>query len=232
MAAPRLRFFPRAMASVAVAFAILGVVLVARPGAPERFGDAVGNEMRRRASAELDRWGKYTATPEWKRLETQGGQWWITLSGQVTEFWRRAPDFTAPVTAGLLAVESLAALALVWGLYHRASRTRLGPPLAPLREFRFNDQLVWGLIAGVTFVALPNLAALRGVGVNLLVLFGTLYLLRGLGVLTWFLAPSRIALALFIIVAFFIWPIVGIFSLGLGLGDTWFDLRGRARTTS
>ena len=31
-----------------------------------------------------------------------------------------------------------------------SSRARIGPPLAPLKEFRFNDQLVWGLIAGVT----------------------------------------------------------------------------------
>src|SRR3712207_8406043 len=35
----------------------------------------------------------------------------------------------------------------------RVSRARIGPPLAPLREFRFNDQLVWGLVAGITAVA-------------------------------------------------------------------------------
>ena len=231
LAAPRLRLFARAMTTVVVAFAMVGVVLVARPGTIDRFGDTLGDEMRRRSNVASGEWTKLTATPQWKEFEGEN-QAVIDFSAQVSEFWRRAPDFTSPVAAALLAIESLAALSLVWGLYHRASRARLGPPLGALRDFRFNDQLVWGLIAGVTFVALPNLASLRGVGINLLVFFGTLYLLRGLGVLTWFLAPRRIALALLIVVAVLSWPIIGIFSLGLGLGDTWFDLRGRARTTS
>ena len=52
-----------------------------------------------------------------------------------------------------------------------ARRARLGAPLQPLREFRFNDQLVWGLIVGSTIMLLPTLDALRGVGQNLARLF-------------------------------------------------------------
>jgi len=137
----------------------------------------------------------------------------------------------------------LAALALAWATYHRFSRTRLGAPLRPLREFRFNDQLVWGLIVGLTIMLLPTLTALSGVGKNLLVFFGALYALRGLGVLSWFMAPGSLGVTLgigFVVLAV---PLLGAFvalgfvmlgiaALALGLGDTWADWRSRARPTS
>ena len=65
---------------------------------------------------------------------------------------RRCRSAGVAVFPALLALESLAALALAWATYHRLSRARLGAPLRPLREFRFNDQLVWGLIVGLTIV--------------------------------------------------------------------------------
>src|SRR5439155_4555590 len=80
----------------------------------------------------------------------------------------------------LLALESIAAVAIAWAIYHRLSRARLGPPLGLLRDFRFNDQLVWGLIVGLTIFFVPTLSAMRIVGRNLLVFFGALYALRGL----------------------------------------------------
>src|SRR6185503_17639405 len=95
-----------------------------------------------------------------------------------------------------LALESILALAIAWSMYHRLSRARLGPPLGPLRDFRFNDQLVWGLIVGLTIVFLPTLTSVRAVGNNLLVFFGALYAVRGLGVLSWFMAPGALAATL------------------------------------
>jgi len=146
------------------------------------------------------------------------------------------------VFPALLALESLAALALAWATYHRLSRTRLGAPLRPLREFRFNDQLVWGLIVGLTIVLLPTLTTLRGTGKNLLVFFGALYALRGFGVLTWFMAPGSLAITValgFLMlfapvlneVAVLVFLMLGVAALALGLGDTWADWRHRARPT-
>src|SRR5262249_52737984 len=108
----------------------------------------------------------------------------------------------------LLALESILALAIAWAMYHRLSRARLGPPLGPLREFRFNDQLVWGLIVGLTIVFLPTLASVRVVGNNLLVFFGALYAVRGLGVLSWFMAPGALALTAAIGFAMLWWPVL------------------------
>ena len=129
----------------------------------------------------------------------------------------------------MLALESLAALGLAWALYHRIGRSRLGPPLGALKDFRFNDQLVWGLIAGLVMVVVPPLAQLRAVGANLLVFFGALYALRGLGVVMWFLAPGRFVLALLIGFAVLFWHVIGVLALGLGAGDTWLDWRRRVR---
>lgn len=135
------------------------------------------------------------------------------------------------VFPALLALESLAALALAWALYHRLSRVRIGAPLSPFREFRFNDQLVWGLVAGVAVVLLPTLAALKGAGLNLVVFFGALYALRGLGVLVWMLAPYGATVPAFII-GVLVWPLFAAIALGLGVGDTWRDWRHTVRSSS
>src|SRR5438045_6102658 len=141
--------------------------------------------------------------------------------------------FGLTVYPSLLALESLVALALAWAIYHRLSPARLGAPLRPLREFRFNDQLVWGLIVGLTIAFLPTLQSFHGVGRNMLVFFYALYALRGFGVLAWFLAPGAILATLTLSFALLSFPtlppntrvagfkllLLAIFALGLG--DTW-----------
>ena len=146
------------------------------------------------------------------------------------------------VFPALLALESLAVLALAWATYHRLGRARLGLPLRPLREFRFNDQLVWGLIVGLTIMLVPTLSSLRGLGKNLLVFFGVLYAMRGFGVLTWFIAPGSLGITVAIGIVLLLAPVLKVFAvlafmllgvgaLALGLGDTWADWRNRLRST-
>ena len=228
---PRQSFFPRALSAVGLAFGIgLGLVMIAgrSPGTVER---TVRAEYTRRVDAWLADWESVSQTREWQQL-VKDNPGMDTLARESSERLRAIPEVSARLYPSLLALESLAVLALAWGLYHRVSRARIGPPLAPLREFRFNDQLVWGLVAGVTAVAVPTLAAFRMVGLNLLVFFGALYALRGLGVLTWFFAPGRVMVALTIALAIFMWPLLGVFALGIGLGDTWLDWRSRPRPTT
>jgi len=143
----------------------------------------------------------------------------------------------------LLLVESLIALALAWATYHRISRTRLGAPLGPLKDFRFNDQLVWGLIAGLTIVFVPALDFMEGAGRNLLLFFGALYAIRGFAVLSWFMRPGTLAVTLMVGFAMLWLPVLtpvavlgftllAVAAFGLGLGDTWADWRRRARPTT
>lgn len=178
---------------------------------------------------------------------------WDDLTAKVPQFaqfpQQTEQSLTAISRAGmvlfpaLLALESLAALALAWATYHRFSRARLGPPLKQLREFRFNDQLVWGLIVGLVIMLLPTLSTLSGAGKNLLVFFGALYALRGLGVLSWFMKPGTLGVTLGVGFVMLAAPVLGVFvalgfvmlgiaALALGLGDTWADWRSRARPTS
>jgi hypothetical protein len=177
---------------------------------------------------------------------------WADLAAKVPAF-AQLPDETAKelttlsrwgvaVFPALLALQSLAAIALAWATYHRLSRARLGAPLRPLKEFRFNDQLVWGLIVGLTIVLLPTLTSLRGVGRNLLVFFGALYAVRGFGVLSWFMAPGSLGVTLSVGFIMLAAPVIQVFAalvlmflgaaaLALGLGDTWADWRNRPRPT-
>ena len=139
------------------------------------------------------------------------------------------------IVPALLGLESLLALSLGWATYHRLSRTRIGPPLGALRALRFNDQLVWGLVIGATLLLLPSLADRRAAGANVVCFFGTLYALRGMGVLTWWI-PERVAafapFALVILVPIlgpvFVLGAVLAITFGLGLGDTWRDFRAGA----
>jgi len=81
----------------------------------------------------------------------------------------------------------------------------------------------------------------RGIGQNLLVFFGALYAMRGLGVLTWFMAPGSLGIALAVAFVLLWAPVLNAFAalafmtlavaaLALGLGDTWADWRSRARS--
>jgi hypothetical protein len=228
---PKQTFFPRALTAIGLSFAVgLALVLFAakRPDAVER---AVRAEYARRVDSWLADWESVSKTREWQDL-TRDNPGMETLAKESSERLRDLPSVTAALYPSVLALESLAVLALAWGLYHRVSRARIGPPLAPLRDFRFNDQLVWGLVLGITAVAVPTLKVFNTVGLNLLVFFGALYALRGLGVLTWFFAPGRLMVALTIGLAIFMWPILGVFALGIGLGDTWLDWRSRPRPTT
>jgi len=226
-------FFGRALGAVALAGALAAAVVFASPGGPGGVRRVVRAEIDRRGAAEaanqqasraeLERTGLLREYPKVRTWLEQGEQSVSTVTAGAVV-----------VYPALLALESLAALALAWSLYHRVSRTRIGPPLAPLRDFRFSDQLVWGLIVGITVLLLPSLRGVHALGLNLVVFFGALYALRGLGVLAWFLNPSRPVAGLLVGVALFLLLGGGAaFALGLvGVGDTWLDWRSRPRSTS
>ena len=100
------------------------------------------------------------------------------------------------------------------------------------REFRFNDQMVWGLIVGLVILLLPNLTPLRAFGINLILFFGALYLLCGIGGTLLWLNPAwmtttaiyRLA-GLLLYQGFLLGPVmgVGIFLFPRLLGNAFGD---------
>lgn len=227
--APRHPFFTRALAATGMTFALALAVIVAIRVQPVTLAGHVSTEMGRRFAESEDDWARRSSEPEWKELAESNPQEMAQLEQLAGTLKRSLLTASTVLFPALLAMESVAALALAWSLFHRASRTRIGAPLRPLSEFRFNDQLIWGMVVGVTLLVLPTLSDARGLGLNLVAFFGVLYALRGLGVLDWFLAPRGFVRVLFFIAIAIAWPVTSIFLLGLGLGDTWIDWRGRAR---
>jgi hypothetical protein len=225
---PRRPFFPRALAATGISFAIALVVIVLGPARADDLGRSIADEFSRRLQVVTRDYDARARTPEWRRFVER----FPSAASVVEEGEKQLPGIARGAISlfpALLALQSLAMLALGWALFHRTSRTRIGPILRPLAEFRFSDQFIWGVVLGVTLLVLPSLREVRGLGLNLVVFFGALYALRGLGVLSWFLAPGKPTPVLLVIAACVAGPVVGVFSLGLGLADTWIDWRGRLR---
>jgi hypothetical protein len=222
-------FFVRSLAAIGLAAAIGFTIALASPGGVSRVKHAVGDELTRRSGESIESLHQVTGTARWAA--------WASKSAMLDEVAERsenelraAPEHAANLLPALLALESLAALGLAWALYHRLSPVRVGPPLGPLKEFRFNDQLVWGLAVGGTLYLLPPFVEGKNAGLNFLLFFGALYLTRGLGVMAW-MSRGRMLFVAVVLMALLAPPILGVLAIGLGLGDTWLDWRRRARTT-
>src|SRR5690606_6963082 len=135
----------------------------------------------------------------------------------------------------LVALQSLAALALVCWTVARLRRDGGGPfALGPLREFRFNDQLVWVVVAGLVLVLLPLSAVATRLGWNALLFMAGLYALRGVGIFLFLTggAPTLLAIVVGVVTLLFVYPLVLTTAVLVGLVDTWVDLRARASVSS
>jgi hypothetical protein len=239
----RRAFFPRALVSLTIALALALMMSALGPVSGTHMNRAMAEELTRRNAETMSTVNAFIGQhpKEWNELIAKAPRV-ADLPAETEKQLTALTEIGKTLYPSLLALQAIAALAIAWSVYHRLSRARLGPPLGQLRDFRFNDQLVWGLIVGLTFVFLPTLSSVRIVGRNFLVFFGALYALRGLGVLSWFMAPGALAVTATVGFAMFLLPVLNavaalgfvllaIAAFGLGLGDTWADWRSRARTT-
>jgi hypothetical protein len=223
----RRQFLGRALAAVGIAALIAVIGMAFATHAAGRIEAVFARELQSRNSTVLAQWVRGFPSAS---LAPAVRDWAAQRAVQLQD---ASGTFAAPLYPALLALESLAACALAWGLYHRMSRARLGAALAPFRFFRFSDELIWALVAGMTLTVLPSLQALRVFGANLVVFFGALYALRGFGVIAWFYPQltlgARFAVSFAAVVLF---PVSLALAVGLGVTDTWFDWRRRVRTAS
>lgn len=214
-----LLLLPRATVTGRTLLAIAGSVVTAtllmliRPGAMAGVDLALAARLRELAAQTL-------AAPK------PGG---AKLPPELVDTMSRLPDIGSFLAPALICLGSMAALALGWWVYRRMS-ARDERPLAPLREFRFRDELVWLLVAGILLVVVPWLGhgATRA-GSNLLMFMGALYALRGLAVLV-ALAGGAVGFGgalLAVLAALSILPIATAATALVGLTDTWLDIRAR-----
>ena len=188
------------------------LLLVQRAG----FGQVervVDEQLRASASQTLSAW---TAAFGFERV-----------SGELSSALYAAVDLQSQVFPALLALGSLAALAVAWFAYRRLGHGDAAP-LGRLREFRFPDDLVWVLVGGVVLLVLPLGALAERTGTNLLAFMAALYALRGLAVLVVLAgAPGPIAMVIGGLLLVFLYPLVMATTVVLGVTDTWLDIRAR-----
>ncbi|HEX2602339.1 MAG TPA: DUF2232 domain-containing protein [Gemmatimonadaceae bacterium] len=218
-------FLSRALFAIGLAVAVGFSLALSSPSGIARFQHAAGEEFTRRVNTTIQKIEEGRSEPAWKEI-TDKAPWFDALNDESESMMRDMPSQSAALLPALLALESLAALGLGWAVYQRFAPERLGPQLGRLMDFRFNDQLVWGLAVGATLSLLPAFGEARNAGYNLLLFFGALYLIRGTGVLVWL---SRGRYVYLVILGFIPWLLVGV-TVMLGLGDTWLDLRRRSKS--
>ncbi len=127
-----------------------------------------------------------------------------------------------------LALWALTGVRLAWGWYHRIARTPFLPTPGRFRDFRFNDQLVWLLIAALGAVLLGQTRPVNLVASNVLMFIGVLYTLRGAAVLRMsVLRASPMFVGLLFLMMLALFTVIPIGLMLLGLADTWVDFRQR-----
>jgi len=144
-----------------------------------------------------------------------------------------AARFFSATLPSSLVLQAIAGLALAWRWHEQLARQPLGAPLAPFREFRFSDGWVWGIVGAIIIWITPVLAGLKAAALNLTVLLGALYLLRGAAIVVAFAGVAGIspaALVIFLTIsALLALPLLFLLPglATLGVTDTWLEFRRR-----
>ena len=209
-------FLPKGLGAVFGAFLGMALLFRARPGEWSLVEWLVRGRMELAMSSVLQA-VRLNVGPDAVPLEVEAQ----ALEAVALQGW---------VFPALLGLASLAGLGVAWFLYKRISRSP-EQAIRPLREFRFNDQLVWVLILGVTALLLTS-GVLERIGINAVVFMGALYAVRGAAVVLFLTGGLSILGLILLLVGFFLLaPLLVGGALFIGLGDTWFDLRRRGAST-
>jgi len=129
---------------------------------------------------------------------------------------------------GLLLIASVTGLGVAWWLYVRISHGS-DRGLGPLRDFRFNDQLVWVAVASVGLALWGSAGLAADAGANGLLFMSALYAVRGAAVVVFVTGGVSIVGGLLLFLGILLVPpYVLSAAMFIGLGDTWLDVRARA----
>ena len=214
MTMPNWSLSSRAFAAVAGAAAVAAAILAVRSDAWAALDSAITVGVRASSEEAL------------ARIQTLSGE---SASQPVVATMERLAETQAAVFPAMLGIASVAALGVAWWV-----RTRLvgegDQGLAPLRDFRFNDHMVWFLIAGLLLLFMQWGDAFARLGSNALVFMAALYMLRGAAVFMFLSGGlSVLGYALLLLGLLVAAPVFMSMAVLIGVGDTWLDLRSRVR---
>ena len=218
LARPRDRVISRSLYALGAVFAVIALHSLFQPDLVSELDWWVAGELRDAAGRAYD---------VFSALSASGESAWAERFGATVFQWA---EVQVAVYPAFLALASVAALEVGWFVVSRFWGTRAS--LGPLKEFRFADQLVWVLIAGLALLVLPIGGLAGRLGENAMLFMGGLYLVRGIAVMAWVAAAtitSTWVAAMWAICALLLYPMVAGAALAIGLSDTWLDLRARLR---
>ncbi len=143
--------------------------------------------------------------------------------------------FVSLTWPGMLALQTLAGLALAWQLYRRvaALASTESAPATRFRDFYMGDGWVWGIVAWLGVLILPVSSFVQVAGTNLGLVASTLYVLRGAAIVVTFAEAFGISALTLVIVAAvaaalavpLVFVLPGLCTLGIT--DTWYQYRRR-----
>ena len=215
MMLPAWRLSSRVLAAVAGAGAVAAGLLAMRSDAWGALDAAISGEVRAVTDQQLS------------TLRTLGrGQ---PPSDATVAAVQQLAETQVAVFPAMIAIASMAALGVAWWI-----RTRLvgegDQGLGPLRDFRFNDHLVWLFIGGLLLIFAQWGEALARLGSNTIVFMSALYMLRGAAVFVFLSGGMSLLGYLTVLIGLvFAAPVLMGFAVLIGVGDTWLDLRSRVR---
>lgn len=214
MLAPAWRLTSRALAAAAGSAVVAGGVLAFSGGSWASLDGAVTRSMQRDMDATIN------------TITVLGGR--DLLSPEMVQAAQDLMSTQVSVFPALLGIESLAALGLAWWARSRLlGASEAG--LARLRDFRFNDHLIWVLVTGLLLLVAGAGDALARVGSNTVVFMGALYALRGAAVFVFVSGGGSVFSLVLIAVLLVLAPVVPLGTAALiGVGDTWLDMRAHA----
>jgi hypothetical protein len=216
---PRWTFLPRALGAVSATAATVSIFLLVNRGGFAILDGAVAAHLRSKTAQVLTVWQSTNAS------ENVGG---VNMS----ETLYRLAELQGRLFPALLALASLAGLGVAWWAFGRVAQG-VAYPLARWREFRFRDELVWLLIAGLALLLLPLDQLATRAGENVLLFMAVLYALRGAAVLLVIGGVSGpVGVVIGALLVLFLTPFVMATAFLVGLSDTWLDIRARRQASS
>jgi hypothetical protein len=213
---PESSFTHRGVGAVTGAAGVAATVMAVQPGSWAVLDWLVDERIRS---------GVATALEAYRLVQGEEG----AVSPAVVATLYQTAEAQAMVFPALVALASLASLGVAWWVYLRLARDDRSA-LGPVAEFRFSDQLVWLFLGGLGLLVAGAGESLTRAGSNAVVFMGALYALRGAAVVLFVNGGLSFFGVAFVVVGLLLAaPVLLVAALVVGLGDTWLDLRGRAR---
>ncbi len=210
---PAAGFTTRALTAVLGAAATVAAFVAVRPRAWAIIRLTVADRISYGVTVSLD-----------KLQAVQGGQ---AMSDEFATALEQTTHMLQTVFPAVLGLASLGGLGAAWWLYRRLARDD-DQGVGPLRDFRFNDHLVWIFVGGLVLLIAWWGGALGQVGANAVVFMGALYALRGIAVIVF--ASGSLGILILGVGFALLFPVFAAGAAIIGLGDTWLDIRSRAPT--